>query len=276
MRAFPLAWCLVLAALSPLGAQSPGPVRARTTSLAAVDVTPGPTIVITSAGPLPAPTVGVLHSPERIYLDLAGVSSRAMSAQGDGQLVTTVRVAQHSLDPLVVRVVIDLKQPSRYSVNVTQRESGRLEMSLAATTAIADTSRPKATSVSAQRYIARVEQMLSGASSLRGVLAELDRKAPVPPDRLQQAQADLGRIRGTVDALHPPASLSDAHDLLRSALGFAATSLSLASSSTAAVSGNASSAAAGALMMLDRAQAELRGDGAKMTTDQFVGRQGSW
>lgn len=241
-------------------------------SLTGVTVAPGPSVVITAAGSLPSPSVGVLHSPERIYLDFAGVSSRTLRTPGDGDLVTTVRIAQHSLDPLVARVVIELNRASRYTVNASQRESGRIEISLTATNSTVtkppapaaapprapDPVRPTAKNPSTQRYISRLQQALTDAPVLQSVLRDLDRRTAVAPDQLLRAQAELGRLRGIVDGLHPPATLTDAHDFLRSALGFAATALTLGSSSTADVPGNASSAAAGAVMMFERVQLELQ------------------
>jgi len=284
--------CLVLAAPLSVWAQSHAPtVTPQPTSLTGVTVAPGPIVAITAAGSLPAPAVGVLHSPERIYLDLAGVSSRTSRTPGDGELVTTVRIAQHSLDPLVARVVIELNRASRYHVNTSRREAGRLEISLTAPVSpgpkesapaatppatAADPPRPKAMSPSTERYISRVQQALNEASALQSVLRDLDRKTAVAPDQFPLAQAALGRLRGVLDGLHPPPNLTDAHDLLRSAVGFAAAALTLASSSAAEVPGNASSAAAGALMMFERAQAELQKAPSKKLTAQFVGRQDGW
>jgi hypothetical protein len=220
----------------------------------------------------------VLHAPERIYLDFAGVAARPSNTPGDGDVVTAVRAAQHSLDPLVARVVIDLKQASQYRVDRSQRASGRLTVSLtsgaeAAAPAPAVTMpagppvlapRAKRADSSRRQYVSRVEQALDDASALRQVLTDLDRRTLVSPDRLQPAEAQLTRLRDLVDELHPPPSLSDAHDLLRSALGFATMALTLSADSAATVSGNASSAAAGALLMLERARAELRDNASKI------------
>jgi hypothetical protein len=231
----------------------------------------------------------VLHAPERIYLDLAGVSTRALRVQGDGDLVASVRIAQHDLTPLVARVVLDLNRASRYSVNSAARESGRIEIALTPSAAVSTAAAPdkaappampavrsKTTNAARERYVARVEQTLGDVSALQSVLRDLDRKTPVPPERLQPAQAELGRLRTTVESLRPPLDLTEAHDLLRSAIGFAASALDLASSSTAGVPDNASSAAAGAVMLFERIQTELQKNPQKKTTDQFVGRQGRW
>ena len=289
LGAFSFAAGLVLSVSVAARAQAPAPPGAQTASLTRVTVAPGPVVVITGVGALPAPTVGVLHAPERIYLDLAGVSTRALRVQGDGDLVASVRIAQHDLTPLVARVVLDLNRASRYSVNSAARESGRIEIALTPSAAVSTAAAPdkaappampavrsKTTNAARERYVARVEQTLGDVSALQSVLRDLDRKTPVPPERLQPAQAELGRLRTTVESLRPPLDLTEAHDLLRSAIGFAASALDLASSSTAGVPDNASSAAAGAVMLFERIQTELQKDPQKKTTDQFVGRQGRW
>jgi hypothetical protein len=289
LGAFSFAAGLVLSVSVAARAQATAPSGAQTASLTRVTVAPGPVVVITAAGALPAPTVGVLHAPERIYLDLAGVSTRALRVQGDGDLVASVRIAQHDLTPLVARVVLDLNRASRYSVNSAARESGRIEIALTPSAAVSTAAAPdkatppampavrsKTTNAARERYVARVEQTLGDVSALQSVLRDLDRKTPVPPERLQPAQAELGRLRTTVESLRPPLDLTEAHDLLRSAIGFAASALDLASSSTAGVPDNASSAAAGAVMLFERIQTELQKDPQKKTTDQFVGRQGRW
>jgi hypothetical protein len=289
LGAFSFAAGLVLSVSVAARAQATAPSGAQTASLTRVTVAPGPVVVITAAGALPAPTVGVLHAPERIYLDLAGVSTRTLRVQGDGDLVASVRIAQHDLTPLVARVVLDLNRASRYSVNSAARESGRIEIALTPSAAVSTAAAPdkaappampavrsKTTNAARERYVARVEQTLGDVSALQSVLRDLDRKTPVPPERLQPAQAELGRLRTTVESLRPPLDLTEAHDLLRSAIGFAASALDLASSSTAGVPDNASSAAAGAVMLFERIQTELQKNPQKKTTDQFVGRQGRW
>jgi hypothetical protein len=286
------ALCLValLVAPLPVAAQSIPPAAPRTTAVKSLAIGPGPIVVITGSGPLPQPTVGVLHSPERIYLDFAGVSARASSAAGQTEIVSSVRVAQHSLEPLVARVVVDLKQPSRYAIDTSQRATGHLQITLTPVGSAAggrvqpavppevarpSTARPKRSDSAARRYVTRVEAALDDAVSLRQVLQDLDRKTAISSELLVPAQHQLDAIRNVVDTLRPPPALAEAHDLLRSAVGFAATALGLASGSMAEVPGNASSAAAGALMMLERAQAELRPSD-KAATDQVAGRLRGW
>ncbi len=263
-------------------AQAPAAAGPSTT-ITSVEVRQGPVLVITAAAPLPPPKVGTLHDPDRIYVDLAGVSSRALTAAGDADLVAAVRVAQHSLDPLVARIVIDLTRPCRYSVNTSQRDAGQIEISLAPATA-GTTPAPvpsnppklRAGNAATRRYVASVEQALSKTVALRNVLQDIDRKTVVSAEWLQSAQQELGRLRGTIDALRPPAAVAEAHDLLKSAIGFAATALNLAASSTVEMPGNASSAAAGALMMLDRADVELQSVGSSESAPEVVNASGRW
>lgn len=74
------------------------------------------TVRIEADGPLPAPKIGELDAPARVFLDFAGVRTTTNGVPGVmGAPVVRVRAAVHSTAPLVTRVVIDLayKQPIR-------------------------------------------------------------------------------------------------------------------------------------------------------------------
>src|SRR5688500_4267595 len=74
------------------------------------------TVRIEADGPLPAPKIGELDAPARVFLDFAGVRTRTNGVPGvTGAPVVRVRAAVNSTAPLVTRVVIDLayKQPVR-------------------------------------------------------------------------------------------------------------------------------------------------------------------
>ena len=257
-------FALFLVAPAAARAQSASPVQSPSVFVTAISVAPGPVVVISAAGPLPSPRIGVLHGPERIYLDLAGVSSRRLEASGDADLVATVRIAQHSLDPIVARVVIDLKQPCRYSLDASRRSTGHLELALVAGAsspiAVAQETapRPKSGGGAMGRYAARLQPVLASLSVLREVLHEIDKRMAPPADRMDAAQAQLGHLRETLELVRAPRAFEDAHDLLKSAVGFGSTALTLTSNSTGPVPSNAASAAAGALLMLDRGEAELQ------------------
>jgi hypothetical protein len=88
----------------------------------------GATSVILSAdGALPAPKVGVLTDPPRIYLDFPGVAPATGGIRASGDLrVRGVRVAVNQSRPLVTRVVIDLAVPSPHRVDASRLDSGQL------------------------------------------------------------------------------------------------------------------------------------------------------
>jgi hypothetical protein len=244
-----------VAVAQPASAQPP------TVALKSVTVSEGPVVVITAAGPLPVPRVGVLQGPDRIYLDVAGVASRALSVGGDGMLVLSIRVAQRRLDPALARIVIDLKQPCRYSLNTTQRASGRLELTLTsgAASPVTFVARAAPSQITGgageRRYLASVQPALDRLATLRSVLHEIDTGTSVTSERLEAAQSELTRLRQTVDRVKPARAVEDTNDLLKSVIGFASTALSLSASSSG--SPNAASAAAGALLMLDRVEVAL-------------------
>lgn len=274
---------------------SPGPRRL---ALSAVTVAKGPVVQIASTGPLPMPTVGRLRAPDRIYLDFRDVGARSVNVPGDGTLVAGVRVAQHSADPLVTRVVIDLATPCKYSLDTSELASGRLQVSFAseatplpprpaaASTAVAPVAKraaprtaPALTAVApvapgekrrapqpersadavTRRYKATIESALDRIGTLRAVLSDIDRRTNVDGERLQPARSELTALSRTLESAKPPRDLEQPHELLKSALEFAATALSLQGNAADDVTANASSAAAGALLMLERAEAELGG-----------------
>ena len=86
-------------------------------------------VKIEADGPLPAPTIGELDAPARVFLDFSGVSTRTTAVQGiAGAPVVRVRSAVNTASPLVSRVVIDLafKQPIR--TEDKQIETGRFNV----------------------------------------------------------------------------------------------------------------------------------------------------
>ncbi len=74
-------------------------------------------VIIEADGPLPAPRVGVLGDPPRIYLDLPGVKTATPGTYPDPNApVHGVRVAINRVNPLVTRVVIDLAAPMPHGI----------------------------------------------------------------------------------------------------------------------------------------------------------------
>jgi hypothetical protein len=288
-----LAAALFTAALTT-GAQVPASSATPAVAISTVAIRQGPVIAIDATGPLPLPRVGTLKDPDRLYLDFDGVSSRTLRVRGDDRLVTSVRAALNSVAPKVTRVVIDLSAPCRYSLETSQRANGHVEIALTSAASGVDprassapppapqspshTPQPSAPAperaspasqpsspparfsprdAATRRYLALIEPALSRLDVLRDVLHDLDARRIPAVDRMATAQSQLTAFRGTLDGARPTRPVQEAHDLLKSVIGFASTALALSSNVSGDVSPNASSAAAGALLMLDRAEVEL-------------------
>lgn len=99
-----------------------GPVAV--TSISVTSASSEALVVIQADGPLPAPVVGTVDAPPRIFLDFPGVVSRARGVtRGSDARIRRVRVAQHSVHPLVTRVVLDLVQHEPHRID---QSPGRL------------------------------------------------------------------------------------------------------------------------------------------------------
>ena len=106
------------AALSLVTATTAASAQAQTHLRTVSVTTVGAEAVVTIAanGPLPAPTMGALDGPPRIFLDFAGVQkSTAGLARSSDARIKRVRVGTFSYNPLITRVVVDLValQPHR-------------------------------------------------------------------------------------------------------------------------------------------------------------------
>ena len=260
----------ILTALGLSAVMASGQVNAGQTILRSVQIESGPDSVIVTmhaSGPLPLPRVGVLSDPARIYLDLAGVApATSGNAQSPDALVRGVRVAVNQPDPLVTRVVIDLSRPASRRVDVSQRSSGRIRVvvgdRLAAdvrTPSSADTPPvPRATPTRPARPIenARANAPLAAAAAqlerLRPLLTSIDARNDVPEASLRDALNELAALRQILANTRA----SEAQDVLLKAcvLATAAVDARIDAQQRAdsARAWNAASAAAGALMMLDR------------------------
>ena len=231
----------------------------------------GPVVVIGADGSLPSPRVGVLTSPDRIYLDFTGVTVRAFRVDGDRDALAGIRVALHSSAPLVTRVVIDLGRRVTHKVDTTRRLSGVIEVALRT----ADTPSPVPTAPAVRpaapdsdapiptarrrddtrKFFDRISPLVDRLEALRPVLTSIDRRTALPADALGAALSEVAGVREELRRIHPPKNGVAAHDLLISGCGLTATALSLTrKSGDGAVSWEAASAAAGALILLDRAR----------------------
>lgn len=120
-------------------------------------------------------------------------------------------------------------------------------------------SKPSADDVN--RYRGQVLAPLTRLQALRPLLTGIDRQDPKLPDGLADARSEISGIMRVLAGVRPPASLQGTHDmLLRGA------SLSMMAATLRADAGaradpgavrNASSAAAGALLLLDRVCIEV-------------------
>ncbi len=264
----------------------------------------GAIVTIHADGPLPAPVVGVLAGPPRLYLDFRGVTLRLDAPPlASGPAMRGIRVGLYRRSPSVVRVVLDLNGPTPHRIDATGRALGTVAVVLGAATtpasagpAVADVRTPSVASpprpaaavgtVAApvetsplapaaaaagavpaprprdvERYSNLVAPVLARLTALRPSIAAIAGDAAPPPDDLLTAAVELDGIRGSLKAMRVPASQATTHDLLMRfcALAFRAAHLRIdpGSAGDPEAMRNAASAAAGALIVLDRASRDL-------------------
>jgi len=94
------------------------------TSVTATSATGAAVVTIAANGPLPAPTIGTVDGPPRIFMDFVGVRSKvpAVTRSADPRIIR-VRVALNSTQPLITRVVIDLAAHVPHRI---EQSAGRL------------------------------------------------------------------------------------------------------------------------------------------------------
>ena len=152
-------------------------------------------MTIEATGPLPAPTMGALDGPPRVFLDFAGVLPKTAGvASSADPRVRRVRVALHSANPPITRVVVDLtsQQPSRLELG-----NGRVKIFIGSA-AVAGAS-TAAAPVVPKREPAPPVRPPSGADS-----------KPIAPTATAQAQATPASASiPPVPPLPPPMSDAD-------------------------------------------------------------------
>lgn len=121
--------CGITAARADISAQS---LAGRPANLVTVQLArEGDVSIVTleADGPLPEPTFGVAHDPFRFYVDFPNVApeSRGVLNSTD-PLVLRVRVATYSIEPLISRVVLDLKRELPIRVDTDGRGAGRIRI----------------------------------------------------------------------------------------------------------------------------------------------------
>ncbi len=240
-------------------------------------------VTIHADGPLPSPLVGVLDGPPRLYLDFSGVGLRLDSppaAAGAG--VRGIRATLHQPSPPVVRVVLDLDAQIPHRIDASARALGTVTVFLGdpaaaappTSSAVSTPAAPAAASPpaaaaapalprskAAERYVNQVSTALGRLNALRPSIAAIASDAAPSPADLLSVAVELDAIRGTLRTLKAPASLATTHDLLMRfcALAFRAAHLRIdpGLGGDPEALRNAASAAAGALIVLDRASQDL-------------------
>ena len=245
----------------------------------------GVAVVIEANGPLMQPSSGLANNPPRIYLDFADVlPGQPIQPVSDNPLVRRVRVAEHSPSPLITRVVIDLTKPAGYRIDSSNLAQGRLTVTLSATdsatppraqgaqtqtpqTAASPKPPPPATSASpaAERaYDVRVSAPLVRLYALRPLLESIDHLANPLPNNVDAAVSEFESIGKVLSGIKPPRTRERAHELLLRTCTMGVRAIRMrqdgARTNDSAAVANAASAAAGALLMLDRANQELAGE----------------
>jgi hypothetical protein len=111
------------------------------------------------------------------------------------------------------------------------------------------------------RYLHGASPPLDRLERLRPVLVLLDALDDVPEERLETAADEFESIREELLAIRPPRTLETAHELLCRVCVLGASAASMradpANRDTPSRAWTAASAATGALMLLERARAEL-------------------
>jgi hypothetical protein len=244
-------------------------------------------MILEAEGQLPEPVSDALDGPPRVYLDLIGVTpGDAIGPPGTDGLVRRTRVALHSANPLVTRVVFDLSRRVPYRIDPTARAQGRVVVVLgtggSATVANPIAATPPATGAKtpvvrraplvkpprapretpgrAEAYAAQVSAVVGRLRTLRPVLVAIDQRSQAPGE-LAAAATEFDAIGQMLTALKPPRLREATNGLLVRAcvLGARASRMWQDSRQTGdtAAQMNAASAAAGALLLLDRATKDL-------------------
>ena len=242
------------------------------------------TVVIEASGPLSPPSSGFASSPARIYIDFSDVlPGQPVQPVLPNPIVRRVRVAEHNSSPPVTRVVIDLTKATSYRIDSSKLTLGRLVVMLGVSTpplpsAARDAARatpqptqpsaaaPPAQGSAAQKaYDVRVSAALVRLHALRPLLESVDRQMDPLPGNLDAAVGEFESIAKLLGGIKAPRARESAHALLQRTCTMGARAVRMrqdgARANDSAATLNAASAAAGALLMLDRANKELAGEG---------------
>jgi hypothetical protein len=113
----------------------------------------------------------------------------------------------------------------------------------------------------ARKYLALAAKPLQRLGNLLPLLETIDRRSVLPIESLETAASELGNIRKELLAVVPPRVVKPTHDLILRgcSLALQAVNSRIESSNGGNPTGewSAASAAAGALMLIQRGRAEL-------------------
>ena len=281
-------------------------------------------VTIDADGPLPPPTVGAVDGPPRIFLDFAGVRTAAPArTTSHDRRIVRVRVAVHSVQPLVTRVVVDLAAPVPHRI---EHAGNQMKIVIGSATATAPTAAPPPASTSAaplrappasttpvpaaaaphtfippvppiaeppspitpaapnppassapvtsfkpppvppslkevEKYRAQVLGTVERYRMQLPVLESLEDRSERTTEMMELAGLEIDRLRQELAAVKPPDALRVQHDLLLQSSRLAGVAIRLRAealqSGNSTIMRNATSAGAGAVLMFDRACAEV-------------------
>ena len=207
-------------------------------------------VIIEANGPLPQPSGEALADPPRIYLDFADVLPPPSIDAISHPAIARVRVAEHSSNPLVTRVVLDLIRGAQYRVDASARAQGRVVVIIGAGAA-----------ASTNLYAKQVSAALVRLQALRPSLQAIDRREETIPGDLAATATEFDDVAKLLNGVKPPSSRASTHALLVRTCTLGARAARLRQTARAnqdvASSWDAASAAAGALMILERASGDL-------------------
>ena len=266
-----LAASMVWLASTPAAQPQPVPPATRLTLVTVVQHAEDTTVVVQGDGELGAPQIGVAEDgPPRVYLDFPGVLPADHGAAGQGSTsVRRVRVALHSDNPRVTRVVVDLFRATPHRVEDTAGDRTRVVLTFAtATTDSAARARPaelrprdSAVRPSVVVPAADAVAVVGRLEKLRPLLKAIDARSLESGVNLQLAAAELDSIARDAASLKPGNRSPAIKDRLVQACGLALQAVKARmeseASGNAALGANAVSAAAGALILLDSTRAAL-------------------
>jgi hypothetical protein len=323
---------LWLPALRGHAAQAPGaPAAAKTTVIKSIQLDRSGDVWIVrieADGPLPAPKIGELDAPVRVFLDFPGVRTRTAGVQGEtGAPIARVRAAVNSVSPLLTRVVIDLSARQPIRTEAEQIAAGRFNVLVgevaespqppvppsvkaagdteippvgplpsprpdappagtpaspptapapAPTTAPmtspavsppavsplpARSTTPPVPAKDAEKYLEQIGPTLNRYRKLQPALVSIDRQDPKPAEDLAVIREESAAVLRALTAYRPADSVRPTHDLLVRSASFALMAATLRNDAGTGADPekmrNAASAAAGALLLLDRVCSEL-------------------